>query len=296
MGGNIGIIGIGIMGSAIASNLIKAGFTLAGYDIDPQKLKVFVEMGGKPTSSCQEVAEEASVIITSLPSNHALHEVVSGQKGIATVKKKDLIVIETSTLDLEAKEAACKVLKDIGIEMLDAPLSGTGAQARKKDISVYSSGDKKAHDSCKPVFDGFARSTHYIGEFGTGTKMKLVANLLVTIHNVASAEAFVFGMKSGLDPHLMHKVISDGGGSSRMFEVRGPLMAEGKYDEPTMKMELHQKDIRIISSFAEKIKCPTPLLSASAQFYTAALAQGRAKEDTGAVCAILEQIAGIKRG
>ncbi|MFH1490597.1 MAG: NAD-binding protein, partial [Pseudomonadota bacterium] len=130
------------------------------------------------------------------------------------------------------------------------------------------------------VFEGFSRAQYYVGEFGMGTKMKFVANLLVTIHNVAAAEAFVLGMKAGLDPEMIHKAVKDGGGTSRMFEVRGPLMVAGKYDEPTMKVDLHQKDIKIISAFAEKLQCPTPLLAASAQVYTSALAKGWAKQDT----------------
>ncbi|MBW1943868.1 MAG: NAD(P)-dependent oxidoreductase [Deltaproteobacteria bacterium] len=128
-----------------------------------------------------------------------------------------------------------------------------------------------------------------------GMKMKFVANLLVTIHNVAAAEAFVLGMKAGLDPELIHKAISDGGGSSRMFEVRGPLMVAGKYDEPTMKVDLHQKDVKIITAFANELQCPTPLMAAAAQIYTAANAKGWAKGDTAAVCAVMEDMAGLKR-
>ena len=156
--------------------------------------------------------------------------------------------------------------------------------------------NKTACENCTPVFEGFARANYYLGEFGMGTKMKFVANLLVTIHNVSAAEAFVLGMKAGLDPEMILKVISDGAGTSRMFEVRGPLMATGKYDEPTMKVDVFQKDIKIISSFANELQCPTPLLSAAAKIYTAALADGRAKQDTASVCAVLEKMAGLKRG
>ena len=128
-----------------------------------------------------------------------------------------------------------------------------------------------------------------------GIRMKIIANLLVTIHNVSSAEALVLGMKAGLDPEMIYKAISDGGGSSRMFEVRAPLMVSATYDQPTMKMDLHQKDIDIISEFARELHCPTPLLAASAQIYQAALADGRAKQDTAAVCTVLEKMAGFIR-
>ena len=126
-----------------------------------------------------------------------------------------------------------------------------------------------------------------------GSKMKFIANLLVTIHNVSAAEAFVLGKKAGIDPEMIYKVISDGAGTSRMFEVRGPLMVTGQYDEATMKMRIFQKDIDTITDFAAGLACPTPLFSASSEIYAKALADGRDKQDTAAVCAVLEEMAGI---
>jgi len=291
----IGMIGLGIMGSAMSANLLKAGFSVIGYDILPDLVEALVKKGGAGAASCREVAAHSDVIITSLPSVEALQDVVSGEEGLLAGTEKGQFVIETSTLPLKAKQEAHDALSAVGVDLLDCPLSGTGAQAVKKDLVVYASGNKEACKTCTPVFDGFARANYYLGEFGMGTKMKFVANLLVTIHNVSAAEAFVLGMKAGLDPEMILKVISDGAGTSRMFEVRGPLMVAGKYDEPTMKVDVYQKDIKIITAFANELQCPTPLLSAAAQIYTAALADGRAKQDTASVCAILEKMAGLKR-
>jgi 3-hydroxyisobutyrate dehydrogenase-like beta-hydroxyacid dehydrogenase len=291
----IGMIGVGIMGSAMSANLLKTGYEVIGYDVSARQLDGFVRAGGSRAGSCREVAQQADVIITSLPSGEALLQVVNARDGLVAAQKKDLILIETSTLTLEDKQVAYNSLSAAGVEMLDCPLSGTGAQAVKKDIVVYASGDRKACEDCDPIFNGFSRANYYVGEFGMGTKMKLVANLLVTIHNVSAAEAFVLGMKAGLDPEMLLKAVSDGGGTSRMFEVRGPLMVAGKYDKATMKVDMHQKDINIISEFAKKLNCPTPMLSAAAQIYTAALANGYAKHDTASVCAVLEEMAGTKR-
>jgi len=295
MNKNIGVIGVGIMGSAMSANLLKAGYGVIGYDIDSGQVDALVRKGGSGADCCREVAEQADVVITSLPSVEALEQVVNAKDGLVSAAKKNLIVIETSTLTLEAKQSAHDSLNSVGMEILDCPLSGTGSQAVKKDIVVYASGNRQACEACDPIFNGFSRANYYVGEFGMGSKMKFVANLLVTIHNVSAAEALVLGMKAGLEPEIMIKAISDGGGTSRMFEVRGPLMAAEKYDQATMKMDMHQKDIKIISDFATKLNCPTPLLSAAAQIYTAALAKGRAKQDTAAVCAVLEEMASIKR-
>jgi len=230
------------------------------------------------------VASKAPIVITSLPSAEALHEVSKELKGA--------IVVETSTLPIEDKLKARDV---VGKTLLDCPLSGTGAQARTKDLVVYASGDQKVFKSVRKVLDGFSRAHYYLGEFGNGSKMKFVANLLVAIHNVSAAEAFVLGMKAGLDPETIYRVAGDGAGTSRMFQVRGPQMVVGRYDDATMKNEVWQKDMKIIGEFATRLGVPTPLFNASAAIYTAAMAQGFAKQDTASVCAVLEAMANASR-
>ena len=241
------------------------------------------------------MAEASDIVVTSLPSIDAFEEVVDGENGLVASGRDGLIVVESSTPPIETKLKAHKALDSVGITLLDCPLSGTGAQAITKDLVVYASGNPAAFDTCVPVFNGFSRSNHYVGQFGNGSKMKFVANLLVAIHNASAAEAFVLGMKSGLDPEMIYKVIGDGAGTSRMFEVRGPMMAKGAYDEATMKMDVWQKDMKIIGDFARQTQCPTPLFSSCAQVYTSAMAKGRAKQDTACICAVMEEWADLKR-
>jgi 3-hydroxyisobutyrate dehydrogenase-like beta-hydroxyacid dehydrogenase len=284
----VGVIGLGSMGSAMSANLVKAGFAVHGYDAVPAQRGLLTQIGGYPARSAAEVAERAELVIASLPSAEALH-------AVAAEISAQCIVIETSTLPIEDKLKARDSLAKKGIVLLDCPLSGTGAQARSKDLTVYGSGDQGAFEKAKPVFEGFSRAHYYLGEFGNGSKMKYVANLLVAIHNVAAAEAFVLGMKAGLDPETIYKVAGDGAGASRMFQVRGPQMVAGRYDEATMKVEVWQKDMKIIGEYATKLGVPTPLFNASASIYTAAMAQGFDKQDTAAVCAVLEAMANLKR-
>ena len=286
---SVGVIGLGIMGSAMSANLVRAGFAVHGYDILPAQRNALAESGGEAARSAAEVARKAGIVISSLPSAQALHSVAAELEG-------ECIVIETSTLPIEDKAAARDTLKRKGTILLDCPLSGTGAQARTKDLSVYGSGDEAAFDKTKPVLEGFSRAHYYLGEFGNGSRMKYVANLLVAIHNVAAAEAFILGMKAGLDPETIYRVIGDGAGTSRMFQVRGPQMVAGRYDEATMKVEVWQKDMKIIGEYATHLGVPTPLFNASAAVYTAAMAQGFGKQDTASVCAVLEAMARVRRG
>jgi len=288
----VGMVGLGIMGSAMSANLARAGFRVAGYDVVPRRRAELRRSAGIAARSPREVAKHANVIITSLPSANALSGVAAE---FAESAARGTIIIETSTLPIAAKEAARMAVARRGVILLDCPLSGTGAQARVKDLIIYVSGDRAAYRKAAPVMEGFTRANYYVGAFGAGSKMKFVANLLVAIHNVAAAEAMVLGMKAGLDPALVLKVVSDGAGSSRMFQVRGPMMVKGDYSEATMKNEVWQKDMTIIADFARKLDCPTPLFAASAPIYNAAMAMGLGKEDTGAVCAVLEKMAGNPR-
>ena len=288
----MGQVGLGIMGGAYSKHLRAAGFDVIGFDIDADRRSALKSLGGKPAKTISEVSSQTPVVITSLPSIQAVDSAFFGKNGLLDGAPPGTIVIETSTLPLEVKEGVRDVCEERGVVVLDCPISGTGAQAAKKDISVYASGPKEAVQQCDAVFKGFARSMHYCGDYGNGSKLKFIANLLVTIHNLSTAEAMVLGEKSGLDLNLVYDVIRDGAGTSRMFEVRAPLMIARDYSEATMKVDVYQKDIDIISAYASALHCPTPLFEASKAYYSSAYALGYAKEDTAAIHAVLERMAG----
>jgi L-threonate 2-dehydrogenase len=282
------VVGLGIMGSAMAANLMAAGFRVVGYDLVERRRREHRRAGGQAARSGRDVATRADVVICSLPAPQAL---LAAAQDLAAASRPPRIVIETSTLPIAVKQQARRLLRARGSTLLDCPLSGTGAQARAKDLVVYASGERAACRQVAPVLNGFSRAHYYVGPFGNGSKMKFVANLLVAIHNVAAAEGFVLAKKAGLDPALTYKVIADGAGSSRMLQVRGPMMVKGDYSQATMKLDVWQKDMTVIAEFAREIGCPTPLFAATAPLYLAALAMRGGDEDTGAVCAVLEEMA-----
>jgi 3-hydroxyisobutyrate dehydrogenase-like beta-hydroxyacid dehydrogenase len=290
----VGLIGVGIMGSAIAGNLLGPDMTVIGFDSAADRRAALAAMGGQAAASAAAVAGAAEIVLTSLPSSAALEETVAAI--LARPPGRELVVAELSTLPIETKLRCRDALAGAGIAMLDCPLSGTGAQALNRDLVVYASGDRAAFDRSAPVFARFSRSSHYLGAFGNGSKMKFVANLLVAIHNVASAEAMVLGMKAGLDPADLVKVIADGAGTSRVFELRAPMMARADYQPPSMKIGIWQKDMAVIGDFARNLGVATPLFAASEPIYNAAIGLGLGGDDTAAVCAVLERMAGIARG
>ncbi len=288
----VGVIGIGIMGSAIARNCVKAGHSVVGFDILPERCQSLAQFGAEPLNSAAEIATAADVVLTSLATTAALDETTAA---LASIGRNGQIVCELSTFPIEVKQRNRDILAGAGIVMLDCPLSGTGAQAVNADLAVFASGEATAYEKVKPVFAGFTRVSHFVGDFGNGMKMKVVANLLVAVHNVAAAEAMVLGMKAGLDPETIVRVVSTGGGTSRAFELRAPLMAANSYDPPTMKNDVWQKDMAIIANVANTLGVAAPLFFATVPLYNAVISQGFGGKDTAAVCAVLEQMAGLHR-
>jgi 3-hydroxyisobutyrate dehydrogenase-like beta-hydroxyacid dehydrogenase len=288
----VGVIGLGIMGGAIARNLRAKGRRVIGFDTDSARNQELARDEIEIAAGPAEVAAKVPVILTSLPVASALHATASA---IADAGMKRRVVAELSTFALADKEGAREALHKGGHVLLDCPLSGTGAQAKVGDLVVYASGETPEIAALMPVFRDFARDAHDLGAFGNGTKMKLVANLLVAIHNVASGEAFALGIAAGLDPTQIYKLVKTGAGNSRVFELRGPLMAKDRYDDPTMKLAVWQKDMNVIGAFAASLGCRTPLFDATRPIYDAAIRQGLGGEDTAAVCRILESMAGIAR-
>jgi 3-hydroxyisobutyrate dehydrogenase-like beta-hydroxyacid dehydrogenase len=289
----VGVIGLGNMGGAIAQNLLAAGFEVFGVDIDPARMASFVDAGGKSASSPSEVAQEVAIVILSLPSVAALEEVTQGPEGLVAGGRSGVICVETSTFPIKAKRAAAEALAERGIPMLDCTVSGTGSQARAKDIVLYTSGPADLLERCRPVFEAVSRASPRVGDFGAGSVMKFVSNLLVAVHTVAAAEALTLAEKAGLDAEMALQLMSTGAGNSRMLEVRGPLMVNRSYDIGSATLDTLTKDTEIIRTFADEQDCPVPLLSIAATVLRAASAQGRNEEDPAVVREILGLFAGL---
>jgi putative dehydrogenase len=288
----VGVVGLGIMGGAFARNLVKAGWHVVGFDTDAGRCRAMARAGVRIASGAKAVAAEVPTIITSLPKAAALAATV---KAVVNARLSPKVIVEMSTFTLDDKRAAEQALRNAGHIMLDCPVSGTGAQAKRKDLAIYASGDSKSIRKLRPLFAAFSRVAHDLGAFGNGSRMKYVANLLVAINNVASAEAMVLGLKAGLDAQTVFDMVRVGAANSRVFELRAPMMVKANYDAPSMKISVWQKDMAVIGEFARQLRCPTPLFDATAPIYNKALKTGHAEHDTAAVCAVLETMANVRR-
>ncbi|WP_420436946.1 NAD(P)-dependent oxidoreductase [Candidatus Poriferisocius sp.] len=280
----VGIIGLGVMGSAMSRHILAGGHQVVGFDIDPARS---AEFAGSVADSVADVARQAQIILLSLPSSKALAQVAAELAASATPRT---VAVEMGTLPLADKEAAQALLAENHVDLVDAPVSGTGLQAADATLVVYSSGEESSHERVAPIFDLIGKQTFYLGPFGNGSKIKYVANLLVAIHTLAAAEAHQLGSACGLNPELVQEVIAAGVGSSAMFEIRGPMMATGTYEPPSARLAIILKDASIIADYARSLDSPTPLLDAAIPLYHAAAEEGLGDLDAAALRQLLAEL------
>jgi len=282
----VGIIGLGIMGGAIARNLVERGWRVIGFDTDPGKNAELSQAKVAIAADIATLTRDAPIIMTSLPTPAAVQKVA---QEIASSGQPPRIVIELSTLSLADKLRFETILQAAGHIALDCPLSGTGAQAKLRDLVVYASGDGKAIEKCMGLFADFAKQSADLGRYGNGSRMKFVANHLVAINNVAAAEAMLLAERAGLDPKMVVEMVGPGAGGSRMFQMRAPMMVDRVYEPATMKVSTWKKDMAIIAEFADDVGCNTPLFTLTQPVYTEAMAMGLGDQDTASVFEVLKK-------
>ncbi len=283
----VGIVGLGKMGLPLAARLIEKGFPVIGYR--RHSMDDFVALGGTAATSSKDVAQRSDIVLTCLPHDKALLEVVGDENGIIAGMHPGLIVVEISMLTLQAKGQAREQIERAGGRMLDCPISGTPAMIAPGRTVFFGSGNKDAFEQARPVFDAITGNTFYLGEFGAGSKMKCVANLLVAVHNLAAAEAMVLSAKAGLDPEMVMKVINPSIAGSATFASRAPMMAERRYDPPLGSISQVKEFILIIRELTENVGTVTPLLDVAERYYEGAVDAGHGDRDIAAMYAFLSK-------
>jgi 3-hydroxyisobutyrate dehydrogenase-like beta-hydroxyacid dehydrogenase len=284
------------MGSAMADALRAARYRVVGTDIRAAAQQRLARAGGRALASSAEVAREADVLITSLPSVAALDMVVAEiAYACEAAGKSDRrpIVIETSTLPIADKERALGDLARAGVVMLDCPISGTARRLKERAWTMFVSGAPAAARKVKPILAVFTPNAPYVGAFGNGSKMKFIANHLVAIYNVSVGESLTFARQMGLDAQQVWNLVAKSPViGTGVYRLRGKQMVDRKYLPATMKVEIWQKDMQVIGDMARSVDCPVPLFSACLPIYNAAMAQGLSQHDTASVCEVLERMAG----
>ena len=287
----VGIVGLGLLGGAIASRFLAAGHAVVGYDVVPGRLAALTALGVKPVDSAAAVVGETEAICTVLPSLAAVEEVILGPDGLITIVRPDQPVIQMSTISPTLTERCAAELTARGLAFLDCPVSGTSTMIARGDGILFVGGDRVLYDRWRPVLEAIVPSAVHIGRAGQAMVLKLIANLLVGVHSAAAAEALNLARRAGLDLPITLEVLGKSAASSRMLEIRGPMMIRDEFPAQ-MKLDLFMKDLHLIQEAAAAAGAPVPLTDISERLYAAAMEAGHASEDLAVVIRSLSQQGG----
>ena len=291
---NIGFIGIGIMGKPMSRNLIKAGYPLIVYDINPKPLEELKEMGTTIGRSSKEVASQSDVIITMLPNSGDVEKVILGEDGVMEGIKGDSIVIDMSTIDPSVSRTISETLLTKNIKMLDAPVSGGPEGAKAGTLSIMVGGPEDIFHKCEDLFKAMGKNIFHCGPNGNGAIVKCVNNLLAGTMAVINAEALAMGVKAGVDLKVLADIISVSTGQSIFIKIACPDKAFKGDFEPGFKVDLMLKDLGLAVTLAREQGVPLPMGALSHQVFTQLKASGLGKKDWTVTVKQYEDLLGIK--
>jgi 3-hydroxyisobutyrate dehydrogenase-like beta-hydroxyacid dehydrogenase len=277
----------------VAEVLLKAGYPVVGCDVVPERVAALTALGGQPAASPAEVARRSGPLFVILPSLASVDEAIAGPNGILEGGGPQTIILQMSTISpalaVRMEEAAAAR----GVAFLDTPVSGTSSMVSRRDCVVTVGGDRAVFARALPVLEAIARRVFHVGGCGMGSTLKLVTNLVMGLNGVVLAEGLTLARRAGLDPVQTLEILSQGAANSKMLEVRGPLMVEGRFD-PLMKIDLFLKDIRLMLEVGQELHVALPLTGMMQQLYTAAFAGGQAKDDLSGIIRLYEAMAGFR--
>ncbi|MFL5294394.1 MAG: NAD(P)-dependent oxidoreductase [Myxococcales bacterium] len=289
MAETIGVVGVGLLGSAVSSVLLEAGHPLVVHDLVAEKVEALVKRGAHGARSAADVASNARVVFTVLPTLESVEEAIGEVLSAAT---KETVIVQMSTISPDLAVRMDEAARSRGAALLDAPVSGTSAMVARRDCVITVGGDRSRFDSCRIILEELAKKVFHVGACGMGSYLKLVTNLVMGLNGVVLAEGLTLARRAGLDPAQTLEILRHGAAASKILEVRGPLMVEGRFDA-MMKVDLFLKDIRLMLEAGQSLHVPLPLASAMQQFYTAAYASGQAKDDLATVVRVYEAMSGL---
>ena len=285
----VGVVGLGLLGHAVASRLIAAKHRVVGYDVVAERCDALKALGGELASSAAAVAKGADAVCTVLPSLDAVEAVILGADGLVAAARPASVIVQMSTISPSLTETLARESAKRGVGFLDCPISGTSAMVERGQGVIFVGGEKALFDRCAPVLDAVLAKPVHIGKAGQAMTLKLVANLLVALHSAAAAEALLMARRAGLDLALVLEVLGAGAATSRMLEVRGPMIAKGEFPAQ-MKLDLFMKDLHLIQDAAHAVGAPLPLTDVAERLYGAVHAGGHGGEDLAVVVRALERL------
>jgi len=281
----VGLVGLGLLGSAVAGRLRAAGHEVVGYDVVTERNHALQAIGGRAVTSAAAVAEVADPVCVVLPSLAAVEEIVLGARGLAA-GARSRTVVQMSTISPALTERLARECATRGVDFLDCPISGTSGMVARGDGIIFVGGDRAVYERWRPLLETILPRAVLVGRAGQAMVLKLVANLLVALNSAAAAEALAMVERAGLDVPLALDLLTSSAASSRMLEVRGPLIVRRDFP-PQMKLDLFMKDLHLIQEAAGAVGAAVPLTDVAERLYAAAQAAGHGGEDLAVVVTAL---------
>jgi len=289
----LGFIGAGIMGKPMAGHLLAAGHTVYAYDLVPEPVRELCSKGATACDCCREIAEKSDVIFIIVPDTPDVEAVLYGENGLVEGLKSGSIVVDMSSISpIATKEFAAK-LSDLGVEMLDAPVSGGQVGAENASLSIMVGGKPEVFAKIKPYFELMGKNIVHVGGNGDGQTCKVANQIVVALTIEAVSEALLFASKAGADPAKVRQALLGGFAHSRILELHGERMIKRTFD-PGFRIRLHQKDLNLALQSARNLGLSLPNTATAQELFNAVAAHGGSDLDHSAMVLALEALADYK--
>ncbi|WP_329075133.1 2-hydroxy-3-oxopropionate reductase [Streptomyces niveus] len=284
-------IGLGIMGSPMAENLIKAGYSVTGFTLEREKLDRLAANGGTAAPSIAEAVKDADVVVTMVPASPHVEAIAYGDDGILAHAKKGALLIDMSSITPQTSIDLAEAAREKGVRVLDAPVSGGEAGAVEAVLSIMVGGEQADFDQAKPVFDVLGRTIVLCGPHGAGQTVKAANQLIVAVNIQACAEAVVFLEKSGVDLNAALDVLNGGLAGSTVLTRKKDNFINRDF-APGFRIDLHHKDMGIVTDAARNVGAALPVGAVVAQLVASLRAQGDGGLDHSALLRAVERLSG----
>lgn len=290
---NLGFIGLGIMGKPMAGHLVKAGHRVYVYDINSAPVQELVVKGAIGCRDSKEVAEKSEIIIIMVPDTPDVEQVLFGPAGVTEGLNKGLIVVDMSSISPIATKEFARKLADLGVEMLDAPVSGGQVGAENATLSIMVGGKVEIFERVKPIFELLGKNIVHIGGHGDGQTCKVANQIVVALTIEAVSEALVFAAKAGADPKKVRQALLGGFAQSRILDLHGERMINRSF-KPGFRIQLHRKDLNLALQAARQLGVSLPSTAIAQELFNAVVAQEGDQLDHSAMVLALERLANHK--
>ena len=289
----IAVVGVGLMGSLLARHLLSAGYSVTVHDVDPAKVEAVVKQGGKKATSPDRIAGDVDVIMLSLPNSQIVNSVVKDTLHLFENGGRGTVLIDTSTPDPEMSAELAARLRQKGIEMLDATISGTSEMFAEKDVIFLVGGKEEVFNQCTPILSAVSKQAFFMGKNGSGAVTKLVANLVLTLNRMALAEGLTLAKKAGLDQRQALEVLKKSAAYSKAMDQKGSRMVNRQFSPPASRLASSYKDARLILALGARLDCPLPLMSFTVQAMASEVSKGRSEWDPATMISFYNELANL---